>query len=121
MDTKTVSLYRVMGLVLLCTVFTAIGQLFWKIGAKSVISTSSFLFNPFVLAGFVMYGIGALLFIIALSKAELSLLYPLVSASFIWALLLSWIFLDEALSVQKLSGILFIIIGFAFLGRGAKT
>lgn len=110
-----------MGIVLLCTVFTAVGQLLWKFGAESVVSASSFILNPLVTGGFVMYGLGALLFIVALSKAELSTLYPLVSASFIWTLLLSWIFLGEDLSPQKLLGVLFIVVGFFFLGKGAKA
>lgn len=88
----------------------AIGQLLWKI---SVGKDCIFLFG-----GFIIYGLGAVLMIIAYKHGSLSVLHPMMSISYILAFLLGSRFLDEELSAIKLVGLIFIIIGCILIGGG---
>jgi uncharacterized membrane protein len=50
-------------------------------------------------------------FIYAVKHGELSVLYPFVATSYIWANLLAMKYLDEKMNKLKWLGIVFIIIG----------
>lgn len=95
-------------------VCASIGQLVWKLSA---LSETPFLFY---IIGFVLYGIGAVLMIIAYRFGELSILQPMLSVGFILAIVLGYIILNEPITYYKLAGISIIIIGLIFLGLGGK-
>jgi undecaprenyl phosphate-alpha-L-ara4N flippase subunit ArnE len=106
-------------LVLICTFFTSIGQLFLKIGSKELsFNLIELLTNFPLIIGFSFYIIGAVILIFALKNGELSVLYPFIATSFIWVSILSVIFLNESMNAWKWSGVFVIIIGMAFIGRG---
>lgn len=90
--------------------FTANGQLFWKLS-----QSSNRLIN--IAIGFLLYGLGALLMIIAFKHGELSVLYPIMCVSYIFALINGYVFLQETISISNLIGIMIIIIGVSLLGR----
>lgn len=71
----------------------------------------------FYLLGFALYGIGALLMIVAFRFGELSVLHPMLSIGFILSIFLGAVVLGEAITVKKIAGIMFIIVGMFFLGR----
>ena len=106
-------------LVVLCTVFTSLGQIFWKIGTKNLeLNLMSIIINiPFIL-GFVFYGLGLILLISALKFGDLSFLYPFIALSFVWVGLLSHFFLEETLNLLKIVAIIIIITGVAIIGLG---
>jgi len=68
--------------------------------------------------GFLCYGISLILFIIALTGGEVSVLYPMVSISYIWVAFLSMKLLNEKMNLYKWMGILFIIFGVSMIGIG---
>ena len=70
-------------------------------------------------AGLAVYGIGAVLMIVALKHGELSVLYPLISLSYVWVAILSVVLFAEDMNPLKLAGILVIMAGVGVLGRGA--
>ncbi len=107
-------------LILFCAFIVSIAQVLLKIGSKTAAFDLSLLNNYILIIGLILYGIGALIMIIALKYGELSVLYPLIATSFIWVSLESMIFLGEKISIFKGIGILFIIIGISFIGKGAK-
>lgn len=110
-----------MGIVVVCTILTTIAQLSFKLGASSInFSILSFV-NPYIISGFVAYGLAAILFIIALKFGELSLIYPVWSLSFVWITLVSMFFLNETVSLSNWIGITFIIAGISFIGFGARN
>jgi len=78
------------------------------------------IFNIYLIGGLFMVLIGGILFIIALKYGELSILYPIVSLSFVWVVLYSRIFFGETLFVWQYIGIASIILGVSFLGAGSK-
>ncbi|PLW79463.1 hypothetical protein C0585_07475 [Candidatus Woesearchaeota archaeon] len=97
-------------LVILFTLITTIAQILMKKGAVSGI------FNLFVFFGLAFYGFGTLMFIVALKDGELSILYPLISLSFVWVALSSYFLLGESLGISKILGIFLIILGIGLLG-----
>jgi len=107
-------------LVFIGTIIGSFGALYLKIGSKDIsINIKKLIRNYKLILGFVFYGISSIFFIIALTGGELSVLYPLCAASYIWVCLLSMKFLDEKMNKLKWLGIITIIIGIIFIGIGS--
>lgn len=108
--------------MLITTLFTSVAQVLYKFGAASLsFSFSGILFNYYLIGGLVLYGIGAVIMIIAFRSADVSLLYPVIATSYIWVSLLSlWLF-NETVSLLHWFGIVVIIMGVVFVGLGSKT
>jgi multidrug transporter EmrE-like cation transporter len=77
---------------------------------------TSFL-SPFILAGLALYGFSAVLWVILLSKLDLSVAYPALSIGYILVLLISALFLGEQISAVRFVGVLLIMAGIVFLFR----
>ena len=75
--------------------------------------------NPQLIISLFFYGIGTVLFIIALRSGELSVLYPLVATTYIWISFLSIKILKEKMNFHKWLGIGIIILGVSFIGFGS--
>ena len=102
----------VIGLVFVCALMGALGQLLFKLGSTSVsLSLSSWITNWRIIFGMLIYGVSAILFIFALKHGSLSVLYPVVASSYIWVAILSAKFLGEPLFLTKWIGIVLIIGG----------
>ena len=107
---------------MLCALAGSLGQLLFKTGSSSVgTSLSSWLTNWKVLAGFFLYGISAVGFIVALKLGKLSLLYPVIATSYIWVTLLSVWFLGEKINIYHWFGIALILSGVAIIVRGGGS
>ncbi|MBU3942020.1 MAG: EamA family transporter [Nanoarchaeota archaeon] len=105
--------------VLFGTIIGSFGALYFKIGSETIsIDVKKLIKNHKLILGFVFYGISSIFFIIALTGGELSVLYPLCAASYIWVCLLSMKFLNEKMNKLKWLGIITIIIGITFIGFG---
>lgn len=116
-ETKTWAIF----LVAFCTLLTAGGQLLFKLGLNRFeMSFFGLITNYPLILGFIFYGLGAVLLVIALKYGELSVLYPVVALSFVWVAILSSTFLGESIGGVKIMGIVGIIIGVSLIGRGAK-
>ena len=72
-----------------------------------------------LLGGMALYGVGAALMVVALRHGELSVLYPLISLSYVWVAVLSVMVFGEMMNVYKVTGICAIMAGVAVLGSGA--
>ncbi|MCR5650497.1 MAG: EamA family transporter [Lachnospiraceae bacterium] len=104
----------------------SIGQLLWKLADLGSITgelgSVSGLITLFlrVLPGFIIYAVGALVMTIALGYGELSVLQPVNSMSYVFALILSAMFLTEPITVLKVAGIIVIIAGVILMGGSSK-
>ncbi|MBI4918423.1 EamA family transporter [archaeon] len=107
-------------LVIIAGVFGAFGPIFLKMGSANLNRNfSAQLKNYKLLLGIFIYLFSAVLFIPALKGGDLSLLYPLVSLSYVWVSILSVIILKERMGFVKWSGIFLILIGVSFIGLGS--
>ena len=70
-------------------------------------------------AGLIFYGISTLFYIVALRKEELSIIYPLVSTTYVWTTLFSVKFLKEEMNPWKWWGLSGIILGVILIGFGS--
>ncbi len=108
------------GLVFLCTLFGVAAQFLIKTSANSLteITLQALLTNWALWLGLTMYGISTGLLILALRDGELSLLYPVISLTYVWVTILSVTVFDESVNVFKIAGITVICLGVALLGKG---
>ena len=109
-------------LVLLCSVFASLGQLFLKLGMDNLTSGAfPIISNYELILGCFFYAVGAVLMIFALAHGDLSIIYPFISLSFIWVSLLSVFFLGEAVLLIQWIGMILIISGVTFIGVGSEN
>jgi len=78
--------------------------------------TTAFL-SPLVFFGLALYGVSAVLWVILLSKFDLSVAYPALSIGYVLVLLISVLFLGEQVSMIRFAGTLLIMAGIVFLFR----
>jgi multidrug transporter EmrE-like cation transporter len=109
-------------LVFLCTLFGAAAQVLIKQGANALASGSplAMVTNPTLVAGYSLYGLSTILLVLALRDGELSILYPVISLTYVWVTLLSLSVFKETVNAWKLSGIAVVVIGVALIGRNSK-
>lgn len=109
---------RAMILMVLCTLFTSLGQILWKLGVNQIdFSKVVTYFNIPFLLGFVAYSLGAVLMIIAFRRGELSVLYPIVATSYVWVSLISpRLFPTDFMNAWKWAGVMVILLSVSILG-----
>jgi len=107
-------------LVILCTAFTSLGQILWKISSTNLNTLSNILTNIPLILGIISYGLGAMFLIIALKYGELSLIYPFIALSFIWVSLSAMYLFKEQMTLINWIGIIAIMIGVSLIGQGGK-
>ena len=73
--------------------------------------------EPRILAGTGCYVLSLVLWVMALSRTEVSVMYPMVSLGFALNALLAWWLLGEALGAQRLAGIAVIMLGVWLVAR----
>jgi drug/metabolite transporter (DMT)-like permease len=72
--------------------------------------------KSFYLGGF-LYLVSSIVTICLLQLMPYSVIVPLGGVCYIWTLLISYRFLGEKITVYKIAGIVFIIVGILFLWR----
>lgn len=106
-------------LVFGCTLFGAAAQILIKSGANGLFSTSPWAMfsNPFLVTGYSLYAVSTVMLVLALRDGQLSVLYPIISLTYVWVLLLSVVIFSERLNLFKILGVALIVLGVSFLGR----
>lgn len=106
---------RAITFILIGIVFAAAGQLLFKLGTNQIgdINSANLLrmINPYIMLGMLFYGLGSVFWIIALSKADLSFVYPFTALTFILVYFLSILVLNEAIRSNRLIGSVIIVLG----------
>jgi drug/metabolite transporter (DMT)-like permease len=70
-----------------------------------------------ILAGLACYAISLVVWIIGLSRTDVTIAYPMLSLGYVVSAFAAWFFLGEAVSMQRLLAIGVIMIGVALLAR----
>ncbi len=114
---------RSIGLVFGCTVLGAAAQVLIKTGANVLTSTGplAMLTNLPLLAGYALYGLSTILLVLALRHGELSILYPVISLTYVWVTALSVVIFHESIHAFKILGVCMIVFGVGVLGRDGRS
>lgn len=108
-----------------CSLMLACGQLIWKIGldkfhGQALISLGGLkraITSPYIWAGMLIYVLATVIWLNVLSKLPLSLAYPLMSAAYVFGLILAKTVLGEQISLTRWAGAFVIIMGMVLVSR----
>ena len=123
---KKMAATNVIILVLVSVVLGAFGQIAMKKGLKSrpiqineLISPKLFdiILEPYVLLGASLYIIATLIWLVVLSNAEVSQVYPLIAIGYVVTAVFAKFYLGENLSILRWLGIMLIVSGAVLVVR----
>jgi multidrug transporter EmrE-like cation transporter len=120
--------YVLLALITLDVALNVTGQLSLKYGMSRVGNFNLSLnnlppvflkaaFNPFVLLGLLCYGMGFMVWLLVLAKAEVSWAYPLISLGYVFTALLARPLCGEAVTLSRMTGIFIICAGVFLVAR----
>ena len=73
--------------------------------------------QPFILSGIGCYVVSVALWILALSRVEVSVAYPMLSIGYIVNAVAAWYLFGEAVTAARLTGIAVIVLGVFIVAR----
>jgi len=73
--------------------------------------------EPHILGGLLSYVVSVIVWIMALSRVEVSIAYPMLSIGYVVNAIAAWYLFDEAVGALRLTGIGFIIVGVFLVAR----
>lgn len=97
-------------IMIFAAVFACLGQLLWKLSVTDGVL--------YLLAGFVLYAVGALLMLTAYRFGSVSVLQPMLSTNYVLSAVLGFAVLKEPMTVLKAAGIVIITFGVILIGGG---
>jgi len=116
------------GLLLAGVLFNAAAQLLLKAGTTVVgrfeFSLGNFVpvglklaFEPHIAGGLACYVVSVAVWIMGLSRVDVSIAYPMLSIGYVVNAVAAWYLFGESLTAQKLVGIAFIVTGVFLVAR----
>lgn len=116
-------------LLLMSAVSASMGQVLFRKGVlvtgevnfkTSILSElSKLVFNPVVFSGLILYFVGTVLWLIALSKTTLNFAYPFTALTFVLVMVSSKVIFLENIPTLRYFGVILIILGL-LLSSAAK-
>jgi multidrug transporter EmrE-like cation transporter len=117
-----------LALILTGVLLNAAAQLLLKAGSRAIagvafnMGNAMTLFqrlalNPPILAGLTCYAVSVVVWIMALSRVEVSVAYPMLSIGYVVNAVLAWLLFAEVLSPVRIAGIGVIIVGCWLVAR----
>ena len=117
-----------LALILTGVMLNAAAQLLLKAGARAI-SDVAFSFanswtlierialNPPILGGLACYAVSVVFWILALSRVDVSIAYPMLSVGYVVNALAAWLLFSEQLNAARVAGIGVIILGVWLVAR----
>lgn len=106
--------------VLVASLLASIGALCLKLSTNKIsLKPSELIRNYYLIIGALLYLLSAGLLVLSLRYGELSVLYPIMAASYIWISILSVKILNEKMTPSKWIGITLIVLGITMIGWGS--
>jgi len=78
-------------------------------------------FEPHILGGVTCYVVSLVVWLIGLSRVDVSIAYPMLSIGYVINALAAWYLFGESLTAQKLIGIGFIVAGVILVTRSGSA
>lgn len=124
-------IFKALLLLIPAIVSSTTGQLFLKMGMTQVGDFAfspdavlavlpHILFNPLIWLGFAGFIGGTIFWLGVLSRAPLSLAYPILALSYFVVVIEAWLILGEPLTWQLLFGVAIIFVGVVIVGLSEK-
>jgi len=90
----------------------AVAQIFFKMASEKVewVKLQTILNRELIIA-FLLYGLASLLFVHALKFGRVTVIYPVISTSYIWVMILGSKVLGEKVDLKSWLGAIMIILG----------
>jgi drug/metabolite transporter (DMT)-like permease len=108
--------WKIILLTALAAFIGSIGQLEFKRGADNLqFDIKLLLTNYHLILAVAVYALSTILYIYALNKENLSIIYPIIATSYIWTLMFSKVFLKEPIGLTGWAGVFFILLGVALI------
>src|SRR5438105_4896419 len=96
-------------LVLFASFVGSFGAVFLKLGAEHLKGSIARLFTNYWLAtGIALYLLSSVFYMMGVAQGQLTVLYPMVSLGYLWAILWARLFFKESFTIFKISGLLMI-------------
>lgn len=112
MDDSLATTYVLLALSIVCSSASQIFQKLASTDLKSHSGATLFLvFNSNIMLSILFLGAGLILWLLVISKMELSVAYPIVSMSYILVMLSAKVFFHEIIPVRRWIGALLIVAG----------
>jgi drug/metabolite transporter (DMT)-like permease len=106
-------------LVLFGSFIGSFGAVFLKLGAEHLKGSLARLVTNYWLAiGIALYLLSSVFYMMGLAQGEVTVLYPMVSLGYIFAILWARLFFKEPFTKAKIGGLLMIIFGVALINLG---
>jgi multidrug transporter EmrE-like cation transporter len=94
-----------------------LGTLGVEQAAKGVTIAITAATNPWIIGGLACYGLGAVAWIMVLTRVPLSWAYPILALNQILVLMVAWLFLGETVGPMRWCGALLIVSGVVLVSR----
>jgi multidrug transporter EmrE-like cation transporter len=94
----------------------AVGQFEFS-GANVVPVGMKLAFQPYIVAGIVCYLVSLVVWLMALSRVEVSVAYPMLSIGYVVNAVAAWYLFGEAVTPMRLAGIGIIVVGVYVVAR----
>ena len=115
-------------LILAGVLLNALAQLLLKAGTNAVghfeFSSANLVpvgmklaFQPYILGGMVCYAVSLVVWIMALSRVEVSIAYPMLSIGYVLNAVAAWYFFGESVTAMRMAGIGIIVVGVYIVAR----
>jgi drug/metabolite transporter (DMT)-like permease len=115
-------------LILASSVLGVSGQILLKMGVESrgtinlsgsdvLQSIAQFFTAPLVWLGLGCCGLATIVWLVVLSRVDLSLAYPLIALNFVLVPLLGWLFLGEQVPSWRWVGVIIVLAGVTIIAR----
>ena len=112
--------WKILLLTALAAFIGSIGQLEFKRGADNLqFDIKLLLTNYHLILAIAVYCVSTVLYVYALNKEQLSILYPIIATSYVWTLMFSKIFLKEQVGLTSWAGVFFILLGVTLIATQA--
>ena len=116
------------GLIMLGVLLNAAAQLLLKAGTNAIgqfeFSTANIVpvgmklaLEPHIMGGVACYVVSLVVWIMGLSRVEVSIAYPMLSVGYVLNAIAAWYLFGESFTAQKLIGIAFIVAGVFLVAR----
>jgi drug/metabolite transporter (DMT)-like permease len=107
-------------LLFIVPVMIAFGQFLFKMAGKNLSGQLSrdlmtIAFDPYFIGAMILYGVASFLWVIAVSKTDISRAYPFMASGFIIVPIIGFLLLNETLNLTFFFGTALIVAGIAVI------